>query len=219
MNADVFKMTNAIVRILDYISKNPNKSGFTVFKLIDIDRIAMPGYPPMARRNFELFLKTIKKMKDEDKTSRIFGLINGGSGGFGYCLVGTVFDFFTYTIGGHEYYIPNIERASHRKSLNPDTLFLEDFDSVQERVEFLGQLPLPFLPNKKHIIPFNRITVDRNEWSIDSRRNAVAMWNELTREVINSMTKKDPDDSQFFNRVARSDYAILTTIIRKVLSS
>lgn len=220
MDSQVFRKREILMRVLDYVDQKPGKCVFNIFKIWNIDDIVKPGFGESARRNFELFLRVIKSMKDESKgESKVFGLLNGGTGGFGYCLTGAVFDFFVYTIGGHQYYIPHAKKVTHRKCLNPNTLVLEGFDGLKELYESYNSMPLPYLPRKKPTSPktFSKKAIDGKRWSVESRLHDVIMWNELTREVINSMS--NDDDSLFFNRVQNSDYAILAPIIRRVLSS
>ncbi|MEK6881249.1 MAG: hypothetical protein AABY22_16630 [Nanoarchaeota archaeon] len=72
---EIFRNMNLINRILNYISENPNKCKFTMFKIHNIDKILSKGYGLSTLEHFELFLRTLKSIKENKKS--VFGVING----------------------------------------------------------------------------------------------------------------------------------------------
>jgi len=215
IDAEVFKNREAVERILNYIYKNPNKCRFVIFEIHNPEKILQPGFGLSSLEHLALFLRTIKSMKET--TTRIFGLLNGG--GFGYCLLGAGFDFFTDTISNYVEF-PQ-KRAGHRprKFLNPITITPESFEDIENYWLDHGSLPDDCETCEDEynnvLKVFNRKTIDLDKWSVDCRKHGINVWNRLTREVINSINHNN--DGLFYEIVQRTfTYTKLTPIIRDI---
>jgi len=210
IDIQLFRYRDSIKKILDYLSYINTK--FNVFKITNADAILGPGFGHDARKNFELFLKVIKSLKEENP-SRVFGILNGG--GFGYCLIGAGFDFFVDNVNNYSgnFIRPIKKRARFRKILNPETLSLEPFEGAMNILRDNGI----FIGNNSVIKKYagkNQDLIDSREWSKDCRRHGLMTWNDLTKVAVRCINENE--DSLYFDKVVNSDYAILGNMIRNL---
>jgi hypothetical protein len=210
IDIQLFRYRDSIQKILEYVDYINTK--FTVFKIMNADAILGQGFGQDARRNFELFLKVIKNIK-ESNPGRVFGLLNGG--GFGYCLIGAGFDFFVDNVDNYSDapIRPSKKRARFRKILNPETLSLEPFEGAMNMLRENGI----FIGGNSVIKKYagkNSDLIDSSEWSKDCKRHGMLTWNDLTGVAVRGIN--EGEDSLYFDKIVNSDYAILGNIIRSV---
>ncbi|MDD5111117.1 MAG: hypothetical protein PHG85_01070 [Candidatus Altiarchaeota archaeon] len=216
IDASTFQDKPTIQMILNYIADTNNPTPLTVFKLNDAKKLSDLTYGEHALNNFEFFLKVLYEIKN-DYPPKIIGLLN--SGGFGYCLLGAKFDFFTDYISNYEAYIPpRGKRPTHRAALHPITLIPEKFNNIVSARKEDGYVPLSYHPDKKYhnTQQFNKESVDGDVWGKDAKLAGMCMWNIYTREVVEAMRDKNKIDSLFFDRVQQSAFSRLGPIIRKL---
>lgn len=210
IDVQLFRYRDSIKKILEYLSYINTK--FNLFKITNVNALVGQGFGQDARNNFQLFLKVIKSLKEEN-SSRVFGMLNGG--GFGYCMIGAGFDFFVDNVNnyGDGFIRPGIKRAAFRKILNPETLSLEPSEGamniLRDNGVFIGNNPIIDKYAGK-----NPALINSREWSRDCRRHGLLTWNNLTKIVVRGINEKE--DSLYFDKIVNSDYAILGNIIRKL---
>jgi hypothetical protein len=210
IDVDLFNSKDAIEKITSHLDKAPTK--LTLFKFVNPTKILANGFGQYAKKNFELFLRVIKSIKEE-QPERIFGVMDGG--GFGYALLGAGFDFFTDTVSNYPpYYIPKKGERKHRGMLNAETLSIERFEGVKNMHREHQVLMHDCKICRKYSGVENLEVVDRQVWSEDCRRHAPHMWNGFTREYTEA--KATAQEKLFFDKIQNSDYAIIGTIIRKI---
>jgi hypothetical protein len=211
-NADMFRDKQFVSEVCEFIERANAK--FNVFKILDADKIIGKGFGQDAKQNFQIFLRTIKSLKDED-SEKIFGLLCGG--GLGYCLLGAGFDFFVDTVNNYaqDFMARRSGGMNYRKLFNPETLSLEPIEGAKNMLIENGTLPGDNIVIKKY--EGKKVTdFTRKEWSMDCRRHGVLEWNKLLKVVARAID--EGEDTLFFDKVQNSDYAVLGSILRKVNS-
>lgn len=210
IDVQLFRHREAIQKIAEYISYINTK--FNIIKILNSNKIVEKGFGQDARDNFELFLRVIKSIKEENP-NRVFGIIS--EGGFGYSLIGAGFDFFVDTVNNYSqnFIRPRGKRSTYRQILNPETLALEPIEGVKNMLKdngtFLGSNPII-----KKYRGRSLIEVDPKIWSEDCRKHGILTWNELTKIAVRSIN--DGEDTLYFDKIQNSDYAILGNIVRKI---
>ncbi len=212
VNLDLFNNKKAIEKMTNYFDQAPTR--ITLFKFIDAQKILQPGFGQYAKRNFELFLRVIKSIKEE-QPGRIFGVLNGG--GFGYALLGADFDFFTDSVSNYPpYYFKNVGERTHRGMLNAETLTIEKFEGVKNIFKENNILMHECKICRKYKDLENISGVSRQQWSEDCRRHGLHLWNKFTKEYYEAQATEQ--ERLFFDKIQNSDYAILGTILRNINS-
>lgn len=210
IDMDLFNNKDAIEKITNYFDQAPTR--VTLFKFVDPTKILKIGFGQYARRNFELFLKVINSIKEE-QPKRIFGVLDGGA--FGYALLGAGFDFFTDTVNNYPpYYITSRGGRKHRGMINAETLSIEKFEGVKNIFTENNILMHDCKICRRYKDLGNIGVVDRQMWSEDCRKHGLHMWNNFTKEYFEG--KLSGQEKLFFDKIQNSDYAILGTILRNL---
>ncbi len=210
VDMDLFNNKQAIEKLTNYLDQTPTR--ITVFKFFDPTKILKIGFGQYARRNFELFLRVIRSIKEEHP-NRIFGVLDGGA--FGYALLGTGFDFFTDTVSNYPpYYVITKSQRKHRGMINAETLSIEKFEGVKHIFAENHTLMHECKTCKKYKSMENIGIIDKQIWSEDCRRHGLHMWNKFTQEYFEAV--QTGQEKLFFDKIQNSDYAILGTILRNI---
>lgn len=213
--ADTFDNRAAIQDILNCIVDSKNR--IAVLKFIDPQNFVNISFSEHAQDNLSLFLKTLKLQNQSRDSPMLIGTLNGG--GFGYCLLGAGFDFFTDTVGNYaQYPMPKPgPRSLYRQCLSDKRLVLEKYNGIRSKFIEEDQEPLPYLPSQKNKPTkeqFQKNQVNPEEWSKDCKLHGIGMWNEFTKELSEAIQFKT--DTLFFDKIQRSAYATLASIINEV---
>lgn len=210
IDMDLFNNKEAIEKLTNYLDITPAR--IAVFKFFDPTKILKIGFGQYARNNFELFLKVIKSIKEEEP-KRVFGVLNGGA--FGYALLGAGFSFFTDTVSNYPpYYFPNKGQKKHRGMINAETLSIEPFEGVKQLHAENNTLMHDCRACNKYKGAGSIGNVDKLTWSEDCRRHGLNMWNRFTQEYFEAV--QNGEEKLFFDKIQNSDYAILGTILRNI---
>ncbi len=210
LDMTVFRNANSIRQFSDSVSTAKQK--FIMIKLLQTNMITSIGFGDYAKKNFEIFLKTLKDIKtvNPDKT---IGLLAGG--GFGYSILGSgAIDFFTDTVNNYPQEGFPIGSNRHRALLHPKTLTLEPIEGVLDhQAKNNGEL---FYKNSiaEKYIGVNVQNTDKQEWSMDCRRMGLLMWQQRMYGLLN--TARMHMDRMRFDEVYNSDYANIGSIIENV---
>lgn len=215
LSADVFENRRVIQDILNCIGESQNKIG--IIKFTDPEKFVDISFSEHAQNNLSLFLKTLKLQNQNRERPMIMGTLAGGA--FGYCLLGAGFDFFTDTVNNYRQYPMPTKgpKAPYRKCLNDRRLVLESFSGIKSKYLEEGQEPMPYLPSQRGRYTkqqFENNGIDSAEWSRNCRFNGIGMWNEFTKELGDAISSRT--DTLFFDKIQRSAYAMLYTIINDV---
>lgn len=218
LDSKVFADKQTIKRIVNYIANNPSECKLVLFKILWPERILEAKYGKYALKNLEFLLMNLRMIRKEEENPRIYGMINGG--GFGYCLLGAGFDFFTDSVSHYWYYYPRKKKTTHKKSLDPDLLIPRTFEDAEAMFSEWGESPLPYLPFPKYqnARNFNKYQVSPEEWRRDVKLAGIVMWNEYVNEIIRAMDRENNLETLFFEKVLRSAYSRLAPIIRRTIS-
>lgn len=210
IDMDLFNNRQAIEKVTNYLDQLPTR--VTAFKFFDPTKILKIGFGQYAKRNFELFLRVIKSIKEE-YPSRVFGVLDGGA--FGYALLGAGFDFFTDTVSNYPpYYVLTKGQRNHRGMINAETLSIEKFEGVKHIYAENHILMHECKVCKRYKDTDALGTVDKQAWSEDCRRHGLQMWNKFTQEYFEAVQTEQ--EKLFFDKIQNSDYAILGTILRNI---
>lgn len=218
LDAGVFRNRECIEKILGYISGNKNKCKINIFYISKHEELFKPGFGESGRKIFELFLQTVKSLRQNPTNPQVFGTLY--SGGFGYCLLGAGFDFFVDTVSNYDPYFfgRRGKRSEHRKFLSDETLTMETFEGAVDLAKNEQRFPLVYDPQHKFskLEKFDKQHVDGKEWSRHSKMSGICMWNTFVGEAIKSIPRGT--DTLFFDKIQRSDYAILANMVRRLNS-
>lgn len=218
MDSKAFADKQTIRRIVNYIANNPNECRLVLFKILWPEKILEPKFGRYALKNLEFLLMNLRMLRKEEEDPRIYGMINGG--GFGYCLLGAGFDFFTDSVSHYDYYYPRKKKITHKKPLDPELLIPRTFEDAVAMFSEWGESPLPYLPFPKYqnVRNFNEFQVDPKEWRKDVKLAGIIMWNEYVNEIISAMDMENKLETLFFEKVLKSAYSRLAQIIRKTIA-
>ncbi|ODS36161.1 hypothetical protein BEH94_08440 [Candidatus Altiarchaeales archaeon WOR_SM1_SCG] len=217
IDAGIFQNKKLIERLVDYLGITPSE--MILFKINGYENLVNRVYGSYALKNFKFLLNTIKTDYRYFKNKvRSYGLLNGG--GFGYCLLGGGFDFFTDTVSSFEYYPshPPKRRSTHRGTIGAESLVYEKFESLKNLFDDYGETPLPYHPQKKYdnIKQLYPLQINSKEWARDCKLNSMCLWNAYVNDNINGMINKD--DRLVFDRISNSAFTQLSPIIKDLNS-
>ena len=215
LSADVFENRKVIQDVLNCIGESKNKVG--IIKFTDPQNFVNISFSEHAQNNLSLFLKTLKLQNQNRENPMMMGTLAGGA--FGYCLLGAGFDFFTDTVNNYQQYpMPTKgQKALYRKCFNDRRLVLESFAGIRSKFLEEGQDPMPYLPMQRGRYTREQLEknqIDAAEWSRNCRFNGIGMWNEFTKELAEAIRTRT--DSLFLDKIQRSAYAMLYTVINDV---
>jgi hypothetical protein len=218
LDASVLSSRRILMRILNAIAEL-KQSKLCLFKIQDWEVIKNYKYGEASILNLELFLKSLKGINEGRIDNRIqFGMLNGEA--FGYALLGTEFGMFQSYVGNYQDYLRSIKGRpkKHRACINPDTLVLETFEGCKTLFTEHGKIVPTHHPDGKYnnITRFDEQTIDRNEWSKDCRLVNITMWNEYTKELVDSVRPDKKYDSLFFDKIQNSAFSSIATVLRNV---
>lgn len=208
IDADLFIDGDSINQLNDMIINAPNK--YIFFKVLYPEKMSNGQFGHYAKKNFEDFLNTLLTAREID-SKRVIGMLNGG--GFGYCLLNVVLNFFTDTVHNFPTYSRGKRTGKHRSLLHPINLFPERIEGVLQQLNLHKSLFLDDSVAEKYKgmdkQEFVR-EVNKNEWSRDARKMGILMWQKLIS------ARSATDKNKMFDEVINSGFSFLGQTLRHI---
>jgi len=215
LDAEIFKDKRTIERIAEYLGTT--HSQMILFKIKNQQKLIDGFHGKYALKNLQFLLSIIKNdARQFDDKVRTYGLLNGG--GFGYCLLGAGFDFFTDPVGNFEYPMVGRKKDDFRGTIGSESLVYEPFEELCSLLHDYGESVLPHHPEGKYnnTTRLERRFLTPDVWRRDCKLNGLCLWNEYVNDNVQAMINRQ--DRLVFDRVANSSYARLAPIVKDLNS-
>lgn len=207
VDGDLFIDGESIKQLNNMIINAQNKHIF--FKIIHPEAMMGVQFGYYAKKNFGDFLNTLLVAR-EINNQRIIGMLNGG--GFSYCLLNSILNFFTDTVSNFPSYGRPRQTGKHRSLLHPINLSPERIEGVLQQLNLHKSLFLDdSIADKYRGMDKQRFEreVNRSEWSIDARKMGLLMWQKLISARLST------DKNKIFDEVVNSNFSFLGGILRQ----
>lgn len=209
ISAELFTDSEAINQINSMLLECPNRHIF--FKILNTKYMSSDQFGYFAKKNFQSFLVTLLNLREFDD-KRVIGMLNGG--GFSYCLLNVVLNFFTDTVTNFPTEgMPKYTGGRHRSLLHPISLAPERIEGVLQQLDAYKSLfsdnsiadKYRGLDSKQFLNKINN-----HEWSIDARKIGILIWEKLINARLST------DKNKVFDEVINSNFSFLGGILRKI---
>lgn len=209
IDADLFTDKESIQQINDMIINAPHK--YLFFKILNINKMLGGQFGYYAKKNFEGFLTTLLNIRELSQ-GKIIGMLNGG--GFSYCLLNVVLNFFTDTV--NNFSTEGIARYTgrHRSLLHPISLTPERINGVLQQLDSYKSLFLDDSIASKYRNLDGKDFLEKvrlREWSIDARKMGLLLWQRLISARLST------DRNKLFDEIVNSNFSFLGGILRNII--